>query len=578
MTTIVLETQVSLADKTYYRMGGTARYFVRPQSLAQIQEAVLWAKDQSLPIALLGSGSNCVFADGEFAGLVLSLEQFASWHWESENVLYAEAGISNTEIAEICLNAERTGASWMYRMPGQLGATVRMNARCYGGEISQIVTQVVTLNTAGRMQIYSGRELFLGYKNTLLMQRPEIVVAVRLTLHAEKSRADLLAHMEQCEFDRHGKHHFDLPSCGSTFKNNYAVGKPSGRVFDECGLKGARVGGSAVSDFHANFVWNTGGAKTSDMLELAAHMRKTAWDVAQADLELEVQPIGCFAADLFHRLALERLGPSVRESANEKWTGLLWHPSQIADSSTQNVLQKSNENSESTLECSAPLMPFPLLSAPFLELFRTPFRGKPELRVEVRQLKTLRDARAAPDEPFLEWQTYLEPQLQGGSGFAPFFPLQPEHSPQFLDELWKYSVSEIFFANGSLGTCYFEFEMTPAGHWIALAFDSSRVRNADHVHARAEKWPGVKMQTENSHTVTPSFGMIFSYRTLANVVSESGQLLAQCALSLGNARYFIAPHWKSGILKNETWDCGIAPEVGPNFHQPERFWRLILVH
>lgn len=101
--------------------------------------------------------------------------------------------------------------------------------------------------------------------------------------------------MLQCERDRHGKHHFDFPSCGSTFKNNYAVGKPSGQVFDELQLKGFRSGGAEVSQFHANFVWRKSGEATAiDMLSVAGHMRQTALQQKSYELELEVQPIGLF--------------------------------------------------------------------------------------------------------------------------------------------------------------------------------------------------------------------------------------------------------------------------------------------
>lgn len=99
----------------------------------------------------------------------------------------------------------RGGASWMYRMPGQLGASVRMNARCYGGEISQIVSQVITIDTDGILKTYSFEDVFKGYKSTLLMNKPEIVVAARLFLPQKVSADKLIQHMHECEADRHKK-------------------------------------------------------------------------------------------------------------------------------------------------------------------------------------------------------------------------------------------------------------------------------------------------------------------------------------------------------------------------------------
>ena len=159
------------------------------------------------------------------------------------------------------------------------------------------------------------------------MDSPEVVVAARLKLNATSERADLLSHMLHCENERLAKHHFDFPSCGSTFKNNYSVGKPSGQVFDACGLKGHKVGQSQVSQYHANFVWNLGGTTAASMLTLAAHMRECALTQQNADLELEVQPIGLFPNEHFTSCAMTRLGPSVPVD-RQHWVGLLWHPTQ----------------------------------------------------------------------------------------------------------------------------------------------------------------------------------------------------------------------------------------------------------
>lgn len=542
---LVLESHVPISERTYYRMGGTARAFARCASFAEARAAVLWARARGLPVAVLGGGSNSVFADGEFEGLVIALDRMSAWHWERPDVLWLEAGVTNTEVAEICLEAGRKGASWMYRMPGQLGATVRMNARCYGGEISHIVREVVTLDTRGSLRVHAGASLFIGYKNTVLMSVPEIVLGVRLALPETGDRAAILEHMLECERDRHGKHHFDLPSCGSTFKNNYAVGKPSGRVFDECGLKGAAQGEAEVSAFHANFVWNRGRARTRDMLELTARMRATALQVAHADLELEVQPIGVFDDDLYARCAMDRLGPAVDSgdvATGGKWVGLLWHPA---------------------WPDASPAFPFAVFASPFFELFHTPGAGLCDVHVRVSQLRSLADARANPGAPFLEWRT---------SGPLDAFPVRADRPGEFQDGLWTASVSEIFFAHADRpAESYFEFEMTPDGAWIALAFDGVRKRDGAHAVPDQALWRDVERFVDDG-----AFGMRFSFSRLAPLIVD-GRLRLQCALSMGGARYFIAPDWKSADRPGETWDEGRAPDVKADFHQPRRFWEITLV-
>ncbi len=259
-----IEENISLAENTYYKMGGVARYFARPTHVKEVQQTLLFCREEKIPCSVLGSGSNCVYADGFFDGLVLSLEKLNHWHWESEGCLFVEAGVTNTEISEICLDSSRAGASWMYRMPGQIGGTIRMNARCYGGEISQIAKEIFTLNHKGEFITYRDSEVFQGYKKTFFMDVPHIIIGAKLFFPTSAEPQKLLQHMLDCEADRHSKNHFYLPSCGSTFKNNYEVGKSSGQIFDSLGLKGKRFGHAAVSEFHANFIWNLGQAQTSD--------------------------------------------------------------------------------------------------------------------------------------------------------------------------------------------------------------------------------------------------------------------------------------------------------------------------
>jgi UDP-N-acetylmuramate dehydrogenase len=534
---------------TYYGIGGTAAYFARPRSVEDVRSCLAWARNRSLPIAVLGSGSNSLFADGLFNGVVICLSELTTCYWETEDTLYAEAGVTNTELAEICLDAGRAGAAWMYRMPGQLGATVRMNARCYGGEISQIAVQIFTIDVHGLLHIHSGGDVFQGYKKTLLMDGPEIVIAARLHFPTRAARTELLSFMENCEADRHRKHHFDHPSCGSTFKNNYTVGRPSGQIFDTCGLKGERRGQSEVSQFHANFVWNLGNATASDMLSLAAHMRERAQKLCQADLELEVQPIGLFEEPLFHACALDRLGPSVDEGA-KKWVGLLWHPDHVLPSSAH-------------VRARADIV----LEAPFLGYFRTPFSGKPELLVRLVQLVPVSVARTQPEAPFLRWETVKQTKHHV---WHDLFPIQPTEAKGFIDELWNNSVSELFIAHGDpASNSYFEFECTPEGHWVAIAFDAARKRRPEHAQPSAQLWPPLPFDNDES-----KFSLSLPFALLEPLIHDM-HLRFQACLSLGGEGWYLAPHWAPSGSR-ETWDSQQQPSVKPDFHQPQRFWRVAL--
>ncbi len=559
----------SLQDKTYYKMGGIACYFVAPINISQVQESLLWSKKNNLPCSVLGSGSNSVYSDGEFKGVVISLEKLAKWFWETDEYLFVEGGVTNTEISEICMAANRGGASWMYRMPGQMGASIRMNARCYGGEVSQIVRQVLTIDTDGLLKTYTGEEVFKGYKSTLLMNKPEIVVGARLFFPQVVSSDKLLKHMHECEADRHKKKHFYLPSCGSTFKNNYAVGRPSGQVFDELGLKGTKVGNAEVSKYHANFIWNTGNAKTSDMLTLTSIMRSKAKKQLNADLELEVQPVGAFSIKLFDDCGMQHLGPSHIDNEGKKWVGLLYYPN-------TNHIVNEIINEQITF-------PNKIFESPFFEYSQTSFMGCPSTGTQIIQLISLENAKKTPNEPFIEWITYLTEIPDK------IFPITVNteelfNEEKFIDELWHYSVSELFIADSANPIKnYLEFEMTPHGEWVAIEFKGIRKRTTRNEVLNQDIWNDLKINNlcasfHNNKEMRYVFGMSFSYNHLEKLFTKNkNSLLIQCALSLGHAKYYLAPYWKHTEFTQEK-KSGMVVEnkVTTDFHQPEKFWKLTL--
>lgn len=537
----VLE-NVSLAENTYYKMGGIARYFAIPKTFLDVQSILHWTKKHNLPCAVIGSGSNSVFSDELFPGVVISLGSLCHWHWESPEFLFVEAGVTNTEVSEICAAASRAGASWMYRMPGQIGASVRMNARCYGGEMSQIAHQILSIDLDGHLKTWQARDFFLGYKKTVLMAHPEIIVGVRFHLPSVADTQSLLKHMSECQSDRHLKNHFYLPSCGSTFKNSYSVGIPSGQIFDQLGFKGKSVGQAEVSATHANFIWNKGHATSTDMLSLAASMRKEALCQLNADLELEVQPIGLFENQLYQDCAMERLGHSQKTKDNAWWVGLLNADQSMAKSFPQEIF-----------------------ASPFFSYHRNPKSHLFRLVAKLVQLTDLKSARKNPTAPFLAWRVFCDDDLNH------VFAFLPDHmgSDGFMDHLWQYSVAEIFFAHPvKKNTHYFEFEVTPKGQWIALEFNGTRQRTSANPSANKSLWHGVfvqqsRIESAGNNNVTNTFGMDFSFAQLESLIHDN-EILLQCALSLGNDSYFLSPMWS------------VAESEKPDFHQPTRYWSVAL--
>jgi UDP-N-acetylmuramate dehydrogenase len=291
------------------------------------------------------------------------------------------------------------------------------------------------------------------------------------------------------------------------------------------------------------------------MLTLASHMRDCALTQQNADLELEVQPIGLFTKELYTSCAMTRLGPSVAVG-HQHWVGLLWHPTQ------QEVANPFIRQTENSKDAEAVLF-----EAPFLHYFRTPGRGHPELSVRLVQLSSIELARKNPNSPFLRWETILS---SPAGDWNTIFNLRPNQPSGFVDELWHFSVSELFFSSGNPQSAqYLEFECTPEGHWVALAFDGPRLRSKTNPQPRSELWPGVAIEHEPDR-----LNVTFNYATLAPLIHNS-LIKMQACLSLGDDGWYLAPHWSpSGSA--ESWDTQDKPDVKPDFHQPHRFWDIAL--
>jgi UDP-N-acetylmuramate dehydrogenase len=519
------EERVPLSSVGYYAIGGVARWLVHPQSPAEVASVLEQCRELTLPVQVAGKGSNMLFSDEEFPGAVITLSDMNRMFRVSENRFFCEAGVENTDAALMLCNSGRSGGEWLYRLPGTIGATVRMNGRCYGREISAVTKSVVTVGLDGAVHFRQGGEVFLGYKHTSLMQSPEIVVGALLEFEGMDDPEAIGRRMQEYSDDRDAKHQFDYPSCGSAFKNNYEAGRPSGQIFDSLGFRGRREGGAQVSDHHANFIFNTGGAKAVDVLRLAAAMRTAARERAGADLELELQCAGLFETELLDQCGITSTPEPSRPGYG--WTGLLKFP-----------------------DFEEAMLPRTLLDGPMLGYACRDEEFPFGITVRVEQLASLEEARCAPEKPFIRWTTRDE------SGKA--FPLCPDApGGAFVDRLWESSVSELFVGGGE-GDGYLEFEVTPEGHWIALRFDSPRKRAAGYATPSETLWRSF---------VTPfatetGFGMTLTSALLEPFIQD-GRLTLQCAASLGDGRYGLFPWW--------------CDEGKPNFHQPGRFCEVMLV-
>ena len=289
-----------LAEIAYYQTGGTCSRLYLPKSTSEIQDAVREIHRLSQPFFVLGGGTNSLVCDDNWSGAVIALTHMGGLRALDKNGrIFCEAGVENSKFARFAVDHGLTGAGWMNRLPGQMGGTVRMNARCYGGEISQIVKKINCVDLSGNIIVHDDpSKVFRGYKDTSFMQTGEIIASVEIQLEPGDTAAthDL---MKFCEDDRILKGQFTHPSCGCVFKNDYTVGVPSGLLLESSGVKSLSRGGAVVNPRHANFVFNKDKlASSRDILELSLMMREAVYTRFGVWLEYEMEILGHLPDDL----------------------------------------------------------------------------------------------------------------------------------------------------------------------------------------------------------------------------------------------------------------------------------------
>lgn len=293
-----------LSDIAYYQTGGEAAGVFEPTSIDEAREALARCREGE-GFFVLGAGSNSLVGDGRWSGMVLSCRKLDSLERRGRTLVIG-AGVSNDRLSEFAYDEGLSGLEWMKGLPGQVGGTVRMNARCYGGEIGSFVRSV-SVGSPGSREVVrlqnEGKYLFRGYKDTRFMASREVILEVEIDLtdfESSDQRASARRRMDGCLQDRQGKGQFDYPSCGCVFKNDYSVGVPSGRLLETAGVRDLRSqqGRASVGLRHANFVFNTGGASAEEILLLTLAMRERVYEVWGVWLAYEMELLGHFSEEL----------------------------------------------------------------------------------------------------------------------------------------------------------------------------------------------------------------------------------------------------------------------------------------
>ena len=281
-----------LAAHCTFRIGGPADVFVRPETDEQLCAAIDLCKEQGVRYYLLGNGSNILFEDAGFRGAVLDLTALKTGVGMKESAdgctVTVGAGMKLSTLCNFALNHSCTGLEFAYGIPGTVGGAIYMNAGAYGGEMKDVLTSVEYLTAEGEIVEAAASELNLSYRHSIFEENGGCILNATLRLQ-KGAPAAIKARMDELMQKRIDKQPLDKPSAGSTFKR--PVGAFAAALIDQCGLRGCRHGGAAVSDKHCGFVVNLGGATCADVLALCEEVRAIVKEKTGYDLEKEIRVV-----------------------------------------------------------------------------------------------------------------------------------------------------------------------------------------------------------------------------------------------------------------------------------------------
>ena len=278
---------VPMSRLTSFRIGGEAELIALPKSEEELCALLKMSQKMDIPCAILGAGTNVLAPDEGIKGLVICLKDALSGMEQiGDTEISVMAGVTMSRAAVFAANLGLGGLEFAHGIPGTVGGGVYMNAGAYGGEIKDVCTRVRIVDMDGNGRWITGEEAAFSYRHSAIEDNPWIVVAAEFEL-TPRPESEVWAKMKELIGKRRASQPLDLPSAGSAFKR--PVGGYAAALIDQTGLKGFRIGGAAVSEKHAGFVVNLGGATAEDVKQLLKEVSDRVYEAQGIRLEPEVR-------------------------------------------------------------------------------------------------------------------------------------------------------------------------------------------------------------------------------------------------------------------------------------------------
>ena len=284
---IELDLEESLAKHTSFRIGGPAEVMAFPKTKAELSEILKTSALLDCKPVILGAGTNILAPDAGVRGLVICLRNLQeTMERIDDSHIRVSAGVSMARCATFAANLGLSGLEFAHGIPGSVGGGVYMNAGAYGGEICQVCTEVEVMDADGNSRVLTGEEMGFSYRHSRLECTGDIVLSATFAL-TKKPTEEIRSVMQDLMTRRRNSQPLDLPSAGSAFKR--PVGGYAAALIDQTGLKGYRVGSAAVSEKHAGFVVNLGGATAEDVKKLLQDVSQKVFALTGISLEPEIR-------------------------------------------------------------------------------------------------------------------------------------------------------------------------------------------------------------------------------------------------------------------------------------------------
>ncbi len=254
------------------KIGGPAEYFCQPKNINDLKDALKFAHEKRLPVMILGAGSNLLFSDQGFKGLVIKLVKGLDWVRVDRAKVTVASGVLLSKLLSNLIKSKLGGLEFLVGIPGTVGGAVVMNAGAWGKEIGQFVDRIKVLDKSGKGKVIKRKDLGFAYRKSILQKNDLVVTEVTLRLRSSK-KSIVLKKIKEFMDRRKGSQPLGIPNSGSVFKN--PTGSFAGKLIEEAGCKGMRVGDAQVSEKHANFIVNLGEAKADDVIKLMSRIQKS---------------------------------------------------------------------------------------------------------------------------------------------------------------------------------------------------------------------------------------------------------------------------------------------------------------